>query len=905
MDHMKPPHVQTRVFLFVLLLLGLKTSSFATSDDGGSGLLDWSELPPVPGNVGFAGPYVGLLDDRLVVIGGANFPTTPLWTASKAWYGDIQYLTLTDPEPEWTSSTASIEPRAYGMSVSHPELGLFLIGGSDGLRHHADVRHLPSSTAITGEAPSGPVTLSCPMPEPVAYGAAVLIGDIVHVVGGIPSPDAVEASPRILALDLRAALAAEATGDSFEWTELDPIPGGSGRMLSVVGTHGGALHVFGGCSLAEGDDGRPVRTYLTDCWRHDPSAAPGSRWIGLASMPRPAVAAPGPAMNLGESFLAIVGGDDGTNATRVDQLRDAHPGFPDDLLAYHVITDEWTARVGFPRDPGPDPANDPNAGALPPVTTGVVEWNGSFIIPTGEVRPRVRTPRTWQVTPRFEAPRFSTLDWITLGGYLLILVLMGIYFARRENSTEDFFLAGRRIPWWAAGISIFATQLSAITFMAIPAKSYASDWTYFIQSMGIFAMAPVVAYLFLPFFRRLDVTTAYEYLEHRFSVGIRLFGSAQYLLFQFGRMAVVVYLPALALSAVTGFDVHASILIMGVLCIFYTVLGGMEAVIWSDVMQAVVLLGGAVLIVLACASGVEGGMPELFQRADDAGRLRLANLDAGWDFAQASLPVVILGGIFINLVPYASDQSVVQRYLTTRDERAARKAIWFGGILAIPASILFFAIGSALFGFYDANPERLVPLEKTDQILPWFLVNEIPSGLAGLVIAGIFAAAMSSLDSSMNSSATALVTDFYRRFVPSREERHYLRLARFLTIVLGCIGTAVALVMASFSAQGIFDQWLQIVGLFAGGLCGLFVLGIFTRRTGAGSAVVGILVSVLVLVYVRNFTSINGLTYAAFGVLTCVIAGWLAGFVLPGRRDLSGLTLQTLGETGPTGSDVP
>jgi SSS family transporter len=483
---------------------------------------------------------------------------------------------------------------------------------------------------------------------------------------------------------------------------------------------------------------------------------------------------------------------------------------------------------------------------------------------------------------------------VTLGAYLGLMVLMGVYFSRRENSTEDFFLAGRRIPWWAAGISIFATQLSAITFMAIPAKSYSTDWTYFIQSLGIFAMAPVVAYLFLPFFRRLNVTTAYEYLEHRFSLGIRLFGSAQYVLFQFGRMAVVVYLPALALSAVTGIDIHLCIILMGVLCIIYTVLGGVEAVIWSDVIQAFVLLGGAVLIVFACASGVDGGFSELYQRASDAGRLRLADLDAGWSFAKASLPVVILGGIFINLVPYASDQSVVQRYLTTRDETSARRAIWLGGILAIPASILFFGIGSALFGFYDANPERLVPLSKTDQILPWFLVNEIPAGVAGLVIAGIFAAAMSSLDSSMNSSATALVTDFYRRFNPERSDARCLRLARVLTVLLGIIGTGAALLMATFGAQDIFDQWLQIVGLFAGGLCGLFVLGIFSRRASSRSAVVGIVVSVLVLVVVKYLTPINLLTYAAFGVLSCVVFGWLAGFILPNHADLRGLTLATI-----------
>ena len=598
-----------------------------------------------------------------------------------------------------------------------------------------------------------PVDLGSPLPEPIAYATGAVVGDTLFVIGGTNGVDSGTASTGIHSIDLSGFASGSETPP--EWSVVEPIPDSPGRMLAVAGVHGGSLYVFGGCSLAPGEDGVPVRTYLDDAWRYDPGRPAGTRWTRLSSMPRASVAAPSPALNLGQSFLGVLGGDDGRNVNRIDELRDDHPGFTDDLLAYHVLTDNWTTRDGFPRDPGPDPAGNPAESRLPPVTTPVVEWNGSYLMPSGEIRPRVRSARVWIATPTFEPPRFSALDWMALSIYLGVLVLMGVYFSRREGSTEDFFLAGRRIPWWAAGVSIFATQLSAITFMAIPAKSYHTDWTYFIQSLGIFAMAPVVAYLFLPFFRRLDVTTAYEYLEHRFSVGIRLFGSAQYLLFQFGRMAIVVYLPALALSAVTGIDILLCIGIMGGLCIFYTVLGGVEAVIWSDVIQAFVLLGGAILIIIACVSGVDGGLVEIHQRASAADRLRFADLDAGWDFTRASLPVVILGGIFINLVPYASDQSVVQRYLTTRDESASRRAIWLGGILAIPASILFFGIGTALFGFYDANPDRLVPLEKTDQILPWFLVNEIPSGIAGLVIAGIFAAAMSSLDSSMNSSATA------------------------------------------------------------------------------------------------------------------------------------------------------
>ena len=440
---------------------------------------------------------------------------------------------------------------------------------------------------------------------------------------------------------------------------------------------------------------------------------------------------------------------------------------------------------------------------------------------------------------------------------------------------------------------LFATSLSAITFMTIPAKAWDTDWTYLLQNLLIIVVAPIAAILLVPAFRRLDVTTAYEYLEHRFHWSLRLAASALYMLFQVGRVALVTLLPSLALATVTDLDVTTCIVVMGILCILYTVLGGIEAVIWSDVLQAVVLLGGAILVITACVSGVQGGVGELYDRALDADRLRIADLD--WDFTRASLPVVILGGIFINLIPYASDQSVVQRYLTTRDESSARKAIWLGGIVAIPASILFFGLGTALFGFYDANPERLAPLAKTDQILPWFLVNEIPAGLAGLVVAGIFAAAMSSLDSSMNSSATALINDFHKRLMSedarsNLSESRELLLARATTVVLGVIGTGAALLLASYPAESIFDQWLEIVGLFASGLCGLFVLGIFTRKPGTTAAFAGIVGSVVVLLLVKNMTDLSFLLYAGIGTMTCFVIGWLTGLFVPTRRDLTGTT---------------
>ena len=854
--------------LACIVLALFQTTDFIQADSiEAAGLFEWDSLPDVPDH-GLGGAFASKVGDHLV-IGGGTFFDGESWDSPKRWSERILSLDLSDGNATWQECEVSLPvPSAYGVSISLPDGSGLWMGGSHPGGHLDQVVHL--------EWIDGSLRLTSleSLPFPLAYAAGAVVGDAIFLHGG-------QIDRTGPASDILLSLPVDRLESS--WIEHDPIPGGRGRILATAGSHGDDFYVFGGCRLeAVGPSDRgssePRRDYLLEAWRYDPDGPPGEHWSALSPLPRAACASPSPALSVGASFLAVLGGDDGTNVDRIDLLREDHPGFRRDTLAYHVLTDAWTIR------PGP--------GSSVPVTVTVVPHGESYIMAGGETRPRLRSSKVFLATKAYFVPGFTPLDWTVLGLYLAIMVGLGIHFARGENGTDDFFFGGGRIPWWAAGISIFATQLSAITFMAIPAKSYSTDWTLFIQSLGIFAMAPVVAWLFLPFFRGLKVVTAYEYLERRFSLPVRLFGSAQYLLFQFGRMAIVIYLPAIALSAVTGIDVSLCILLMGVLCILYTVLGGIEAVIWSDVLQAVVLLGGAILVISACVLGVDGGVSELYERADEAGRLHLADLD--WDFTRASLPVVILGGMFINLIPYASDQSVVQRYLTTKDESSARKAIWLGGLVAIPASLLFFGLGSALFGFYDANPERLAPLAKTDQILPWFLVNEIPAGLSGLVVAGIFAAAMSSLDSSMNSSTTALINDFHRRLMPVRSsslsESQELLLARVTTVLLGVIGTGAALLLAFFPAESIFDQWLEIVGLFASGLCGLFVLGIFTRRPGTIAAFAGVVSSVGVLLFVKNTTDLNGLLYAAIGTMTCFTVGFFTGLACPTRHDVSGTT---------------
>ncbi|MFN7138324.1 MAG: sodium:solute symporter family transporter, partial [Limisphaerales bacterium] len=662
------------------------------------------------------------------------------------------------------------------------------------------------------------------------------------------------------------------------WQELEPWPGPA-RMLAVAAAQDGSFFLAGGTDLTSGPDGKPKRIYLRDAYRY----SPGKGWKQIAEMPRAAVAAPSPAPILGQSHFLVMGGDDGTKVGF--QPPAEHPGFPAEILAYHTITDTWT-RMG----------NAP----FSHVTVPTVLWQNRIIIPSGEVRPGVRSPEVWsgQVVPQKSA--FGVLDYVTLSGYLLTIVFIGLYCSRRHQTTTDYFLGGRRIPWWAAGISIFGTQLSAITFLAIPAKVYATDWTYFLNNLMIVAIAPIVALFYLPFFRRLNVTTAYEYLEHRFNGAVGMFAAASFCILQMGRMAIVLFLPALALSAVTGIDIYLCIALMGILTTLYSATGGIEAVIWTDLAQVAVLLLAAVVSLVLIGTQVDGGFTAIVSVGMAEGKFQMINWS--WDMTTTSILVMTLGTWLSHFIPYTADQSVVQRYLTTANEKEAAKSIWTNAVLVIPATVLFFSVGTALYLYYKTHPQNLSPTISTDAVFPWFISHSLPTGLVGVVIAGVFAAAMSSLDSSINSMSTVITTDFYRRLRPGVSDSHCLRLARMLTIVLGIAGTGAALLMAKYNIKSLWDVFLQIVGLLGGGLAGVFTLGIFTRRTNAMGAITGIITSVVILGWVQKNTSLHFFLYGGIGLISCVVIGYLTSLFTPASSQPN-LTIDPLAT--PTESTQP
>jgi SSS family transporter len=652
----------------------------------------------------------------------------------------------------------------------------------------------------------------------------------------------------------------------------------------------GKLYVFSGTNLVPDKNGTGlIREFLTDAWRYDST----SGWTQLADMPEGRVAAPSPAIPVGMAHLVVMGGDTGEHFFQQAELKDDHPGFTGKLLSYHTITDTWIAAGSWPIDHGPDPASNPAAGIWSTVTVPTVEWNNLWVIPSGEIRPGVRSPRVMSLEQASDKKDVGMANLVTLVLYLGAMLGIGFFFARREKSTDRFFRGGQTLPWWAVGLSIYATMLSSITFMAIPAKAYTSDWSYFFANVAIVVIAPVVISLYLPFYRRLDVTSAYEYLEKRFNLAVRLFGSASFILFQIGRMAIVLYLPAMALSAVSSLDVYTCILLMAILCIVYTMIGGIEAVIWTDVVQTFVLLGGAILSFILIMFRTENG----FSGFLEVGQLHHKFFeDTVWfspDIAVASVVVIFVGSLFNNLVSYTAGQDVVQRYMTTSSQEKAVRSIWTNALLALPGTVIFFGLGTAFFVFYKSHPDKLSMTIANDQILPLFVVRELPVGIAGLVIAGIMAASQSTLSSSLNSVSAAWMTDFHKRLWPGGSDHRHLRLAQTCVLITGTFAAGVACIMASMSIKSLFDAFISVIGMTGGALAGFFALGIFTRTTHGVGALIGAITSIIVLYFVKTYTDINFFLYGAVGICTCFVVGYLASLVIPAKRKpLNGLTLR-------------
>lgn len=546
------------------------------------------------------------------------------------------------------------------------------------------------------------------------------------------------------------------------------------------------------------------------------------------------------------------------------------------LLTYHTITDGW-ANIGTNAVPGTIQSVRPAA-------------DGYLLTTIGSDG----TESTAHLKIALSQRLLTWVDWLIIVVYLMASAATGLYFYFKDKrqSNADFFLAGRNIPWWAAGISLYATGTSAISYIAIPAKSFATNWLYFAANViGLLGMVFTAIWV-VPLIRRLNLMSVYHYLEMRFHPKIRVISSAIAIALQLGgRMSIVLFLPSLAISAVTGVNVIHSILIMGVVTILYTVLGGMKAVIWTDVVQLIAMLGGAFFAIGYVFNSTDGGISGFFQTAlaDD----KFRTFDWSFDLTKATvwgfLLVVILG-----VLTYPQDQVMMQRVLSTKSDKEAGWSVWTLAAIVIPGSITFFSIGTALYVFYKQHPERLNPLLGTDSTFPQFIAAELPVGVTGLVIAGIFAASMSTLSSCINSVATLVSVDFYERYAKKPDPAKSVKIAEWMTFIAGVIGVGTAILLAMVDIKSALDKSFELTALLGGGFAGCYGLGMFTTRTNWQGAFFGVAASLIITFTAWIFKLVHPYFYIVIAISSCMIVGYIASYFFPApKQSLLGLTVFT------------
>ena len=405
---------------------------------------------------------------------------------------------------------------------------------------------------------------------------------------------------------------------------------------------------------------------------------------------------------------------------------------------------------------------------------------------------------------------FTWLDLFVLIAYFALTMGVGAYFffAGRSRDTEGYTAAGRSMSGIVVGLSIMATYLSSISFLALPGSAYMGNWNAFVFSLSLPIATWIAIKYFLPFYRSRHEVSAYHHLEVRFGPWARLYTGITYLLMQAARMGAVMFLMALPLEALLGWDVWLIILITGVSVIVYSLFGGIVAVIWTDAVQSVILMGGALLCVFVMLFRLPGGLGQMVDIAVEHDKFSLGSF--GPSLTESTFWVVLIYGIFINLTNFGIDQNYVQRYVASRSDAEARKSMWLGGLLYIPVSAIFFFIGTAMFAFYTIHADLLPPEYlaegKGDKVFPYFIVSQLPPGVTGLLIASIFAAAMSTISTSLNSSATILMTDVYKRYMrPDATEKQMMTALYGGTLLWGALGTLIAIGLI-FTQEGLLDS---------------------------------------------------------------------------------------------------
>lgn len=480
------------------------------------------------------------------------------------------------------------------------------------------------------------------------------------------------------------------------------------------------------------------------------------------------------------------------------------------------------------------------------------------------------------------------LDWFIFIGYVLIVLGIGIWFSRSQTSNEDYFLGGREMNWIAVGTSIFATAFSSISFVMLPREGAYADYHLFTALLFIpLVITPILWYLFVPLFLRLKITSVYEYLGIRFDNRMRKLGSLLFAGYAIGWMGSMLYAVGIIVQATLGLT-HTEYLwvlvVIGIFATFYTALGGYEAVVWTDLLQSITLGGGMLIVLFIIVNMVSGDFFSLIEVGREHDKFGMLNMQ--FELTERSSFWAAAGfALFMYLPGYTASQITVQRYLSMANLKQARRSLLINAVVAPVISLIFFLVGTALFVFYYQHG-GFPDIPNEDQLLPYFLASEMPiAGLTGLLLAGLFAAGMSTIDSGINSMTAVIIKDW----MPHRENNLSVSFSRQITVVLGVIIIITSL-LVPLIGEHVIEMIAKIAGTFLGLLLGVYLLGMFTRRANTRGATIGLVAGAIVLAIVWTQTVIPHWYYGLFTIGVTFSVGWLVStfFDPPSEEQLQG-----------------
>ncbi len=444
----------------------------------------------------------------------------------------------------------------------------------------------------------------------------------------------------------------------------------------------------------------------------------------------------------------------------------------------------------------------------------------------------------------------ETLHWVdygVVGCYLAAIVWLGVHFSRKQTSTNEYFAGGRSVPAWAIGMSLLATLISSVTFLAYPGEGFSGNWIRLVQGLAVPVVLVFIVWFIVPMYRHFIGLSAYEYFEKRFGYLGRLYSSLAFIMAHFTKMGSVFYLLALALASMAGMNTYHVIIVLGIITIIYTLVGGIEAVIWSDVIQGGILVGGGLICVFVLLFGPQAGPGAVLQRAWENGKMSMGPYDRS--FTRLTFWVMALNGVFYAIQKYGTDQTIVQRFLVAKSDKGAIRAALMGTFLCVPVWTLFIFIGTLLWAYYQ-QPSMQLPADVTgDKVFPFFIMSQLPPGVTGLILAALISAAMSSLDSDLNCLAAVGVEDYYKRFKTDATDRQCLTLGKIIVTVCGLFAIGIACLYVHFGGKAVLGTIFALYAIFSGGIAGIFALAFFTVRANRKGLTVGIIACTLFTAY--------------------------------------------------------